>query len=205
MSFDNHEQYHEFCFSRDFCRGEIYVRRPGQGYLYYPLDYPLDELLLINLLSKGRGVLVHAFAVDDNGRGIVFAGTSGAGKSTLATLWEKQEGVTLLSDDRVILRMRQGRLWIYGTPWHGDARAASPEGVPLEQIYLIKHAGKNQAIPLNPLDAVSCLLVRSFPTFWDAEGMDSTLEFLEQVSYSVPCHELGFVPDDRVIDFVRSI
>lgn len=193
-------------FDLDFCSGEVYVRsRETEQASFYPLAYPLDEVLMVNLLSRGRGVLLHACGISYGGRGTIFAGTSGAGKSTLATLWEGREEVTLLSDDRVIVRQRNGRFWIYGTPWHGDARAASPDAVPLERIFIIRHGSENRAIPLSPLNATSCLLVRSFPAFWDAEGMAFTLEFLGQLSQAVPCYELGFVPDESVVDFVRCL
>ena len=169
------------------------------------LEYPLGEVLIINLLAQRRGVLLHACGVSDRGRGILFAGTAGAGKSTLATLWEGREGVTRLSDDRVIVRKREGRFWVYGTPWHGDARVASPDAVPLERIFIIQHADENRATPLSPLDAASLLLVRSFPTIWDAQGMAFTLELLGELSQAVPCYELGFVPDKRILDFVRCL
>jgi len=75
--------------------------------------------------------------------------------------------------------------------------------VPLERVFIIQHADENRAVPLIPLDATSRLLVRSFPTFWDQKGMTFTLEFLSQLSQAVPCYELGFVPDESVVDFVR--
>ena len=189
----------------DFRSGEIIVddnrkiRSP-----FFPLEYPLGELLFINLLARGRGVLLHACAVNDGGKGLLFTGTSGAGKSTTANLWQNIPGVTLLSDDRVILRLRNNRFWIYGTPWHGDARAASPEGVPLERIFILKHASRNFATPLDPQDAVSSVLVRTFPTFWDADGMAFTLQFLTDLAETISCYELGFVPDHSMVDFVRG-
>jgi hypothetical protein len=160
---------------------------------------------MIGLLCKGRGVLLHACGVAHDGQGLVFAGTSGAGKSTLARLWADQKDVEVLSDDRVIVREQGGRFMVYGTPFHGDARLASPEGVPLERIYLIDHAPKNRLAPLDPLDAASRLLVRSFPTFWDAEGMAFTTGLLGKLAQRVPCHELGFAPDGRIVDFVRCL
>jgi hypothetical protein len=183
-----------------YCVGESWTRHDGH---WPPLGYPLEEVLMINLLAQGRGVLLHAIAVKDGERGFLFAGTSGAGKSTMSTLWEGREGVTVLSDDRVIVREQEGRFWAYGTPWHGDARAASPDAVPLERVFLIQHASVNRALSLEPLDAASRLLVRSFPTFWDAEGMAFTLQFLGRLSQAVPCYELGFVPDRGVVDYVR--
>lgn len=190
----------------DFSSGDIYVDKEiNDTLLPYPLPNPLDAVLVTHLLSRGRGVLCHACGVVDHERGILFFGQSGAGKSTLAALWSGQPGVTLLSDDRVIVRKREGRFWIHGTPWYGSVRAASPKTVPLEHVFIIRHASANQVAFLKASEVVSCILVRSFPTFWDAEGMSFSIDFLGQLSQSVPCYELGFVPDRSVIDFVRCI
>ena len=160
---------------------------------------------MMNLLCLGSGVLLHACGVSDHGRGLLFVGSSGAGKSTMADLWKNGEGVTILSDDRVIVREKEGRFWAYGTPWHGDARLCSAESVPLEAIFLIRHGGENSIMRLGEArKAVSSLLVRSFPTFWNAEGMAFTLEFLHRMSQAVPCYDLGFMPDKSVVQLVRS-
>lgn len=193
-------------FAPDFCSGNVYLRIPwAEQKMRCPLSYPLDELLFINLLARQRGVLVHAFAVKDGNEGLLFAGVSEAGKSTSARIWQQQQGVTLLSDDRVILRKRDGQFWMYGTPWHGDARIASPEGGPLNRIFVIQHAPQNYAVKLSAVEMAAHLLVRAFPTFWYAEGMDFALKFLDELVQTVPCYELGFVPDSSVVDFVRCL
>lgn len=189
-------------FRKDFSFGELY-RKSRPGLQPFPLEYPLAEVLMINLLARGRGVLLHGLGIDDSGEGILFAGVSGAGKSTMADLWKDVDGVKLLSDDRVIVRKKSDGFWIYGTPWHGDARIASPEGVPLERIFIIHHSSHNHAVPLNSVDAVSKLMARSFPTFWDAGGMAFTLDFLGQLVRSVPSYDLGVVPSREIVDYVR--
>lgn len=192
----------------DFQQGDIYFvgdlwqRKKPRPSLFC---YPLVELLVINALSKGKGIMLHACGVNDHGKGYIFTGRSGAGKSTLAQLWSASEGVSVLSDERVIVRQHDGRLWVYGTPWYGDAKIASPEAVPLERIFVIEHGTKNQAVPLKRSLAVSELFARSFPTFWDAEGLAFTLAFLEQIIQMIPSYALNFVPDTEVIDFVRCV
>jgi len=201
------EPYQIAVTDTDFSRGDIHTRdhevRRTLG--PSPLGYPLEELLFVNLLSLGRGVLLHALAVSDRGHGLIFAGTSGAGKSTLADLWKNEEGVTILSDDRVIVREREGRFWAYGTPWHGDVNLCSSERVPVDGIFIIRHGAQNRATPLEARTAVTSLLVRSFPTYWSPEGMGFTLEFLGRMSRAVPCYDLGFLADGSVIDFVRTM
>lgn len=169
-----------------------------------PFSGYLDELLMINFLARGRGVIFHACGVVDEGRGLMFLGVSGAGKSTIAALW-KQRQVTLLSDDRIIVRRPEGQFKMYGTPWHGDARIASPESAPLERLYLIEHAPRNYVRDLSPADAAARMLVRCFPPFYDGEGMAFILEFFSRLAEEIPCSELGFVRNASAIDFVRGV
>jgi hypothetical protein len=170
-----------------------------------PLEYPFGELLMINLLSQGKGVLAHSCGIDNNGKGMLFAGESGAGKSTLSNLWKGKKDVTILSDDRTIVRKIDGQFWIYGTPWHGDAKVSSPGRAPLEKIFFLKHAEKSEIKKMSLIDATSRIVVCSFPTFWDKKGMEFTLGFIDELVTEVPCYELGFVPDKTAIDFVRNI
>lgn len=191
----------------DFRSGEIYVKaqRPDEDLLPFPLTYPLPEVLIMNLLSLGRGVLLHACGISDEGRGLLFVGSSGAGKSTMAELWKHREGVTILSDDRIIVREKEGRFWAYGTPWHGDVKLSSPERAPVDSIFILRHGVGNSIGALEARKAVSDLLVRSFPTFWNADGMAFTLKFLDRMSQGVPCYDLGFVPDKSIVQLVRSM
>jgi hypothetical protein len=195
-----------------FRLGELYARptqlaqqagteEPG---VLYPFEHPTDQLLVLFLLSRGRGVILHACGVVDEGKGILFCGVSGAGKSTIANIW-KPTYATLLSDDRIIVRRMDGVFRMYGTPWHGDANVCDPGNAPLEKVFFIVHADRNYAKPISPIDAASRLLVRCFPPFWDKDGMEFVTNFLAEVAEEVPCYELGFVPDQSVVEFVRSI
>ena len=169
----------------------------------YPLEYPLDELLMIHRLSRGEGVEVHAVGIsDENGRGHLFLGHSGAGKSTTARLWLDRPGVRILSDDRIILRARDGQIWMYGTPWHGDAGIASPDSALLTGIYLLEHGNSNEQFPLAPGRAAAELFTRSFVTHHSGEGIRFTLEFLDRVAREVPCSIFKFVPDESAVEAI---
>ncbi len=111
--------------------------------------------------------------------------------------------MTILSDDRIIIRDVDDGYQIYGTPWHGDAKVASPQSVPLSRILFLAHDRENRLTPLEHIDATSRLLVRCFPTFWDAEGMQYTMGLSDRIVAEIPCHELGFVPDKRVIELLK--
>src|SRR5207249_7528200 len=199
-------------FDKEFASGEVLVHRPyfPPGHLVYPLEYPLDELLIIHLLAAGRGVEVHACGVvDASGQGYLFAGQSGAGKTTMARLWQKTEeaggagGLMILSDDRIILRYQAGQFWMYGTPWHGEAGLSSPARAPLKGVYLLRHGPRIRLVPFARSCPSARLVACSFPPFYHSSGLDFTLGFLDQLVEAVPCYELSFTPDERVIALVR--
>ena len=192
-------------FNGEFTSGEVCFHHPyfSRTQSLYPLDYPLDELLLVNLLARGKGVEVHACGVvDHDGNGHLFVGQSGAGKTTMARLWENEPGITLLSDDRIILRKAGTSLWMYGTPWHGEAGLASPGRVPLKKVYFLSKGIQNEMLPLRNSDAAARLLACSFPPFYSQPGIDFTLRLLEEVVKAVPCYELSFFPDQRVLEII---
>ena len=195
------------CFDSSFTSGEVHLHRHyfQHDRSVYPLEYPLDELLMIHLLADGRGVQVHACAViDSSGRAHLFAGQSGADKTTMAKLWRQEDEVIILNDDRIILRNIGGKLWMYGTPWHGEAGLAHPAWVPLTQIYFLRHGQKNEVVSQRPAESVGRLFAHSFPPFYSRAGLDFTLGFFEEVVTAVPCDELRFLPDRRVIEFIRQ-
>lgn len=191
----------------NFRSGDVYIsdRWSNEQVTLKPLLYPFDELLMINLLSQERGILTHSCGIDNNGKGMLFVGESGAGKSTLSNLWKDNKDVIVLSDDRIILRKIDGLFWIYGTPWHGDAKVSSPEKAPLEKIFFLHHAKTNKVERIEGIAAASKLLVCSFPTFWNKKGMEFTLGFIDELVTAIPCYELGFTPDKTAIDFIRNI
>lgn len=189
-------------FDESFTRGTI-TMQPHVAHLN-PLDYPLDEVLIANMLGRGRGVELHSCGVIDRaGRGHLFVGVSGAGKTTTAHLWEEAAS-GIVSDDRVIVREHEGAMWMFGTPWHGEAELSMPEGVPLAGVYLLVQAAANVLVPLSPADAVARLFRCAFPLFHDAASLDFTLSFLERLTLSVPVRELQFTRDRAVVDLVLA-
>ena len=200
-------------FNSNFTRGDLYipptdvgVRRDvaelGPGSLAAdPLLPPIDEVLMVNLLSQERGVYIHACGVAKGGKALIFCGVSGAGKSTMANLWKRRD-VVVLSDDRLIVRKEGSRFWVYGTPWHGDAKVASPTKAEVEGIYFLKHGPQNRIAHLSPFEATTKLMVCCFPTFHDRGGMEFILALLGELATAVPCSEFSFVPDESAVEAV---
>jgi hypothetical protein len=199
--------YKTALMSHDFSRGLITLHSPffAGTETVDPLEYPLDELLIIGLLGRGRGVEIHGLGVlDRDSRGYLFVGQSGAGKSTLARLWLGTGGGAILSDDRIVLRGDGDELWMYGTPWHGEEPLASPSCARPAGIFFLRHAERHALAPLANADAVARLFAACFPPFHSADALGFTLEFLESVVAGIPCFELQFAPTSSAVDFLRG-
>jgi hypothetical protein len=177
----------------------------ASGASFDPFYGPTVELLIVHFLAKGSGIILHSCGISRNGMGLLFVGESGAGKSTLARMWSQETGVTILSDDRIVVRKRGEEFWAYGTPWHGEAAFASPAGAKLERVFFLKHGEENSVAAVTGMDAVTRLVTSSFPPFWDSRGTAFSLDFLAELAASVPCEELTFTPDRRAVELVKNL
>jgi len=190
----------------DFKSGHLYIApdRMHEALFSDPLGYPLNQVLMILLLSRRKGVIFHACGIDDDGSGYLFLGHSGDGKSTMAKLWFENRA-TILNDDRMVIREREGEFWMYGTPWHGDFKEWSPYGMVIRKMFFLCRGSENVAVPKQGAEAVSMMLARAFPPIWDEAGMAYTVDFCHGLVSKVPCYQLNFVPDKAVLEFVRSM
>jgi hypothetical protein len=197
------EPYKQAQVSRDFSKVEIELlrRHYDSSKSWNPLEYPLDELLWIHRLSTGHGVEMHGCGViTRDGRGLLLTGHSGAGKSTSARLWTKNPGARILSDDRIILRRESDRIWMYGTPWHGDAGIAAADRFPLEAIFVLEHGQANRIRRMNAASASAELFARSFVPHHSQEGLSFILAFFDALTSQVPCFSFSFVANPSAVE-----
>jgi hypothetical protein len=198
--------YRRASFDRDFRQGVVtldrasFANRPAA----FPLEYPLDELMVINRLTAEDGIEVHGCGVVDvSGQGYLFAGQSGAGKSTIARLWANA-GATVVSDDRVVVRAVGDGLAMHGTPWHGDAEFAEPIAAPLSAILMLRKAPRHALVPLPVVHRAALLFSCTFPVFHSTVALERTLALLGRLVGTVPVSALEFAPTADVVSFVRG-
>ena len=198
--------------SRNFNKVTAYLlpkKDKGRVWSTGDLIYDFLQVLLINYFAQRKtGIFVHSIGIKDtNGRGLIFAGKSGAGKSTTARIWYKHSKAMILNDDRIIVRKIGKQFFIHGSPWHGefsDYLDSRIESAPLKNLFFIYHAKKNTARRILPKEAFSMLYPSLFPTFWDKTCLDNISSFSLDLIKNVPCYNLGFINNKRVIDFVRK-
>ena len=189
---------------REF-RNFIVYDGPGGHRLRHSLEYPLVEMAVSGHLSLNKvGIVLHSACISWKGKGYLFAGVSGSGKSTMSELWGKEGGEEVLSDERVIIREHNGDLWAFGTPWHGTSELHRNTGARIEKIFFIGHGKKNKAKTISKMDAANGLIVRCFPTFWNREGMEFSVDFCSRIAQQKECYDLEFVNDMSVLEYLRK-
>ncbi len=196
--------YKRLLIDDQFCRASLLLSEECFKHhgIAAPLEYPLDEVLIMHRLTREKAIELHGcgIVVKSNGASYLFVGHSGAGKSTTARLWTSQQDVEILSDDRIILREHAGQMFMYGTPWHGEAAYASPAKAQLSGIFVLEHGEGNVITRLSPSQTVSELFARSFVPFHRHDYVDLALDTLQRVAGSVPCYRYSFEPDARAVD-----
>ncbi len=228
--------YRRLLIDFNFTHGALQMSRECFAVVPYqpdPLEYPLDELLVMHRLTQEKAIELHGSGIVRlNGEGNLFLGHSGAGKSTTTRLWTAVEEVEVLSDDRIIVRRDEGagrkvgiprlrdrsalpigrsawddkkhNMRMYGTPWHGEAMFASANSAPLTRIFVLEHGHGNVITPLSTSHAVAELFARSFVPFHRHEYVDSALEFLQELVNAVPVYRYAFEPDQRAVEKIRN-
>jgi len=202
--------YKRLLIDQHFTRGRVlFVRAcfPDKTSIR-ALEYPLDELIVTNRLARGRGVEVHGCGITDDARSsFLFIGHSGAGKSTTTRLWDSVSGARILSDDRIVVRKREDRFFMYGTPWHGDAGFASPQEASINQIFVLEHGERNEIVAMPQAAAAAEIFSRCFLPFHDPQALTATLAYLDDLTRTVPCYKFRFLPNhsavEKILEFQR--
>src|SRR5207245_8509297 len=107
-------------------------------------------------------------------------------------------------NDKDFARNDQGKMRMYGTPWHGEAAYASPGSAPLARIFILEHGQRNVLTRLSPSQAVAELFARSFVPFHRHEYVDSALVFLEELATAVPVYRYAFEHEQRAVEEIRN-
>lgn len=188
-------------------RGEIILPEGAKlknGFLPNPFAYPLDEILLINLLQAKQGALIHSCGFTYQEKGYLFIGSSGAGKSTLARILSTNNQGLILGDDRTVVRKKNGCFRAYGTPWCGEAGFRSAGQAGLKGLLFLKQDSKNNLCRLSPAQAASRLIQCSFLPFWDKAGISSSLKICAELAVSIPAFLFSFRPHKSALDLLKE-
>ena len=142
-------------------------------------------------------IAIHTSVIQYQGKTVLFLGESGTGKSTHTRLWrENIEGASLLNDDSPILRVIDGQVWMFGSPWSGKTPCYKTESYPLAACVRLSQAPHNRIRRLNIPQGYAAIHPSCPPDFaYDDTLYDYISETLSQVLGQVPVYHLECLPD----------
>ena len=151
------------------------------------------------IIDKG-GFFLHCSCLRIDGEAIVFTAPSGTGKSTHSALWRRCFGdrVEMINDDKPLVRIRDGRCWIYGTPWNGKHGIGGNISAPIRAVFFLQQAPENSAERVDSFTALSLLMQQTvLPTA--REDMAALLDMLGKLIESVPMYRLRCTISDEAV------
>ena len=137
-------------------------------------------------------LLFHGSALALDGEGYLFAAVSGTGKSTHARLWREKFGgrVTMINDDKPLLRLTSEGVFVCGTPWDGKHRLSSSVQIPLKALCILERDTYNHVEPVSSKEALPYILNQSYqPT--EPEKLAKVLEIIDRITKTTALYKLG--------------
>lgn len=161
--------------------------------------FPLDNaaMILFAMASATRNTLaMHASVTVCEGLGFLFLGKSGTGKSTHSRLWlENIGGCSLLNDDNPVVRFKDDRLYVYGTPWSGKTPCYKNESAPVGAFVQLAQAPENHIRKMSVLESLSSLYTSSSGLRKNQEVFDGLDNTCAGILEAVPFWHLDCLPD----------
>ena len=138
------------------------------------------------------GFMLHSSAVCVDNKAYLFSANSGTGKSTHTTQWLKLFGdkAYIINDDKPALKIENGNVYVYGTPWSGKSDLNLNVRVPLQGICVLERSEKNFIEPLDKGVAVYKLMNQTLRPPFEAH-MDKLLSLLDIVITKTPIWRMG--------------
>lgn len=151
------------------------------------------------IIDKG-GFFLHCSCLKYKDEAIIFTAPSGTGKSTHSALWRRHFGddVVMINDDKPLVREKDGRFYIYGTPWNGKHSIGNNTSAPIRSVVFLSQAPENKATPISPIDAMALLLQQTvLPS--NKAALSKLLDMLGRLVENIPMYRLGCTISDEAV------
>ena len=143
-------------------------------------------------LLEYDGIILHAAVIEIDGRAYAFSAPSGTGKSTHIRLWKQAFGdkVQIVNGDKPLLRLIDGELYAYGTPWCGKEGFNRNTKAILDSICFLSRASENSIKRIDPNTALPKIFTQLLMP--DNEGQtDMFFKMLNVIFDKVKFYSLG--------------
>lgn len=154
--------------SSDFSVGvtekEIDAEEDGSGFDRGYLESLAIYRKIAEKIIEYNGFLMHGAVIEAGGSGIAFLAKSGVGKTTHVRLWQQLLGdkMTVVNGDKPLIRIIDGKVYAYGTPWAGKENIQKNMAVELKKICFINRSEKNECFLIQKTNVFEKLIVQIY-------------------------------------------
>lgn len=188
---------YEFDASTNAAEIEAYIANSETSCLPYLAE---DALVLTTIsktvLAQYNGCFFHSSCLEMDGEGYLFTALSGTGKSTHTRNWRRLFGerVTMINDDKPIIRKINGEFRVCSTPWMGKSNIGCNMTAPIKAVFVLKRGEENTAAPSTPAKQIRQLMEATLlPN--SKENMVKLLVLFDDLFRNVQLIELYCTPD----------
>ncbi len=166
---------------------------------YNMRSFGLNNALMLIFAFAGsfqQVLLIHASLVRHKGYGYAFTAKSGTGKSTHVSLWLRHiPDCDLMNDDNPIIRIIDGKPYIFGSPWSGKTPCYRNVKAKLGAISRIDRAQQNSVDKLNPIEAFASLLPSCSSMKWDKDIFNNICDTITKVIETTGIYTVHCLPN----------
>ncbi len=161
--------------------------------------FGLNNALMLVFAFAGcrrKTLLIHASLVRHAGWAYAFIAKSGTGKSTQVSNWLRYiPDCDLMNDDNPIVRVIDGQVFIYGSPWSGKTTCYRNVKARLGALTRIERCTSNSVERMPVVKAFASVLPSCSAMKWDKEIYDHICNIVSEVISTTPVYTLHCLPD----------
>jgi|GEM_PF-1308563 len=174
----------------DYVRGNDRIVTEYFVSLYSVINYYITGALLFH-----DSFFFHSVALQYKEKTIAFSASSGVGKTTHTTFWNEKYGAEILNGDSPIIKIKEGKPYIYGSPWCGTSEITVNKTVLLDAVVMLKQGKENKIRKLSKFEAAMMIFGQIRRPIWDAKFADICLTFAETIANAINVYELECLPN----------
>lgn len=171
---------------------------------YDSRHFGLTNAMMITTAIAGsyfKTLLIHASLVRHNGYGYPFCATSGTGKSTHVSMWLRHiPNCDLMNDDNPIVRIIDGKAYIFGSPWSGKTPCYRNVKAPLGAMSRIDRETRNYVEKLSPVEGFTSILPSCSAMKWDVETYRNICDTVGELVSLVPAFIIHCLPNKEAAE-----
>ncbi|MBP1756394.1 MAG: hypothetical protein H6Q59_2792 [Firmicutes bacterium] len=168
------------------------------------INIVLLEVVFRNGLLFHNGLVIHSSCLEFKGEAIAFAAPSGTGKSTHARLWQEIYDAHVVNDDHPAVRIIDGKVIAFGTPWAGERQMFDNSSSALKGFVILEQGPSNKLWKLNKKDILKELLPRCFLPYYCSDLLQKAAEIFSGIINKTNVYKLICKPEPEAAMLVKE-